>query len=88
MPRPEHYVRIKVECSARNLHDLHEVCLEIRQQVPPELRCQLDAGPGYVTGSGGSCQIPSPESLSTSVERELRNNLEQSKRQGYVLVRR
>lgn len=88
MPRPEHYVRVTVGCSAGSLHDLHEVCVEIRRQVPPELRCQPDAAPGYASGVGGTCQIPSIEELSARVEREVRDNLEASKRRGYVLVER
>ena len=61
-----HRVRAKVGC--RNGH-LHDLCILVRREVHPDLRCQPEQGAGYVTGGGG-CALP-PD-LDTLAERELR----------------
>lgn len=84
MPQPDRYVSIHVVCSQGHEHPL---CIEIPHQVPPDLRCAPNAGPGYITG-GGSCTIPPIAELATRAQQELRDNFQESKRQGYVLLRR
>lgn len=85
MPQPDRYVRVKVECSDQHLHD---VCVEVDRQVPPELRCAPNEGPGYTSGgSGGGCRIPASDELRARAAQELRDALQESKRRGYVLVR-
>jgi hypothetical protein len=84
MPQPERYVSVQVECTAGHLHP---ICVEISRQVPDELRCQPSAPAGYGRGNGGGCQIPSPAQLVEITERELRDNFQESKRRGYVLLR-
>jgi hypothetical protein len=85
LPQPDRYVSVKVECSSGHPHD---ICVQIAREVPAELRCEPSAPAGYSSGSGGSCQIPNAGELVTLTERELRDNFQDSKRQGYVLVRR
>jgi hypothetical protein len=84
MPQPDRYVSAKIECSSGHLH---EVCIEIARQVPLELRCEPSAPSGYSTGGGGGCRIPSPVDLVELAGRELRDNFQDSKRRGYVLIR-
>ena len=84
VPQPDRYVSAEVECSAGHLH---EVCIEISRQVPPELRCAPNAPAGYGPGGGGGCQIPSSARLAELAERELRDNFQESKRRGYILLR-
>ena len=67
---------------------LHDICVEVDRQVPPELRCEPNAGPGYSQGGGRGCIIPSPAELKELARRELRDNFQDSKRRGYVLIRR
>lgn len=62
----------------------HDLCYPIRRGVPPELRCVPDEPPGYSRGGRGCCQIP-PD-LEDRVERELRDNLQECRRLGYVLI--
>lgn len=85
MPQPDRYVSVKVECSSG--HD-HDICVEINRQVPKELRCEANANPGYSKGGGGTCIIPPAAELVDATERELRDNFQESKRRGYVLIRR
>ena len=77
---PNSRVRTIIECSCGGRHEL---CVAVEHRgVPPELRC-LPADPqGYGLGGGGGCKIPAD--LPTLVERELRDNLQESKRRGYV----
>lgn len=84
VPQPDRYVSAKVECSAGHLH---EVCIEIRRQVPPDLRCESTAPAGYGPGNGGGCHIPGHARLVEMAERELRDNFQESKRRGYLLLR-
>lgn len=85
MPQPDRYVHVKIECSSAHLHD---ICIEVARQVPPELRCEPAAGPGYSSSGGGTCSIPSAAELAERTTRELRDNFQESKRRGYVLIRR
>jgi len=84
MPQPDRYVSVKIECSSGHLHD---ICVEVDRQVPPALRCEPSAGPGYSRGGGGSCIIPSTAELEEMTRRELRDNFQESKRRAYVLIR-
>lgn len=84
MPQPDRYVSVKVECSSGHLHD---ICVEISRQVPPELRCSPTAPPGYIQGGRGGCIIPGGPRLAELTSRELRDNFQESKRRGYVLIR-
>ncbi len=84
MPQPERYVRAKVECSAGHLHD---ICIEIPRQVPPDLRCAEEEPRGFGQGPGGGCSIPSQDQLKVRAAQELQDGLEESRRRGYVLIR-
>lgn len=82
MPEDEnHRCHVKLVCRQGCEHDL---CYTIRRGVPPELRCGPTAPAGYSTGGGGGCRLP--EDMVDRVERELRDNFQESKRRGYVLV--
>jgi hypothetical protein len=83
MPQPDRYVSARIECAKGHLHAL---CIEVARQVPPELRCSPSAPTGYAAGGGGGCPIPSPERLVVLTERELRDNFQESKRRGFVLI--
>lgn len=64
----------------------HNLCVPLTRGVPPELRCP-DAQPaGY--GGGGSviCGCRVPDHLADVVERELRDNVQESRRRGFVLI--
>jgi hypothetical protein len=63
----------------------HDMCYTIRRGVPPELRCVPDQPAGYSRGGGGCCIVP-PD-LEDRVDRELRDNLQECRRLGYVLIR-
>ena len=65
----------------------HDLCVTLTRGVPPELRCEDSAPAGYGPGGGSACGCHVPEGLSTLAERELRDNLQESRRRGYVLVR-
>lgn len=77
-------VSVIFRCSAQHEHPL---CVTVprRQGVPPELQCPPDSAPGYGGGGNGGCSVP-PD-LPALVERELRDNLQESKRRGFVLIR-
>lgn len=64
----------------------HELCVPISRAVSPELRCVDTQPAGYGGGGGASCECRVPDHLSDVVERELRDNLQESKRRGFVLV--
>lgn len=85
MPQPDRYVNVKIQCSSG--HD-HDICVEIDQQVPKELRCESTASPGYSRGGGGTCTIPPLAELADATKRELRDGFQEAKRRGYVLIRR
>jgi hypothetical protein len=63
----------------------HDICYTIDRGVPPELRCTPQAPAGYSSGGGGCCRLP--EHLEDLVERELRDNLQECRRLGYVPIR-
>jgi hypothetical protein len=75
-----HRVRVVFRC--RSGHE-HQLCIDIRRGVPPELRCPPAQEPGFGGGDAG-CQLP--EDFSHRVERELRDSFQESKRRGHVLV--
>ena len=64
----------------------HELCVGVQRGVPPELRCASEQAAGYGSGGGVSCGCRTPPDLTAQVERELRDNLTASRRQGYVLI--
>lgn len=81
-PASVHRARTIVECRHGHRHDL---CVTIHRGVPPELRCADDQPPGYVTnGAGPGCRLP--DDLPDRVERELREDLQECRRRGYVLI--
>lgn len=82
MSAPDRRVRVTFSC--KRGHE-HQLCVSIDRQVPPELRCTPDAGRGYGPGGGDGCAIPAV--LSQVVQRELRDDFQESKRRGHVLVR-
>ena len=77
----DHAVRVVWECSQGHKH---EMCRPVDRGVPPELRCPGGQPSGYGPGGGG-CTLPLD--LAGRVERELRENFQESKRRGYVLIR-
>lgn len=81
MPNPH---RCKVKLIGRVCD--HDLCVPISRAVPPELRCAELQTPGYGGGGGATCGCRVPDHLSDAVERELRDNLQESKRRGYVLI--
>lgn len=79
---PNHRARVRVEC--RSGHH-HEICVQLRREVPPDLRCTPQDADGYgYSGGGGGCLLP--PNLDELVERELRGNLQESRRRGWVLI--
>ena len=63
----------------------HDLCYPIRRGVPPELRCVPEEPAGFGGGGGGCCRVP--DSIEEMVERELRDNLQECRRLGYVPIR-
>jgi len=84
MSNPNNRVRVFFSCGAS--HDPHELCIELRRGVPPELRCPQEQGPGYSGGGGGGGGCVVPKDLAERVEFTLRQDLEHWKRLGYVEV--
>ena len=80
---PNNSVKVKFDCGKG--HALHELCVQIDRGVPPELRCEPGQPSGISKGGGGGCRVP--EDLPGVVATELRDNFQESKRQGYVLIR-
>ncbi len=78
--------RCRVKLVGRSC-DGHDLCVPLTRGVPPELRCEDSAPVGYGRGGGSVCGCQTPADLSGIVERELRDNLLESRRRGYVLVR-
>lgn len=76
--------RCKVKLIGRSCD--HDLCVSIRRAVPPELRCIDDAPAGYGQGGSAPCSCRVPESVGDLVERELRDNFQEAKRRGYVIV--
>lgn len=75
-----HAVRAKVACANDHLHDL---CIPIRREVHPDLRCQPEEPQGFSYGGGG-CSLPMD--LQSRAERELRDNYQESRRRGWILI--
>jgi hypothetical protein len=76
----QHRVRAKVRCLNGHQHDL---CILVRREVHPDLRCQPDQGSGYAIGGGG-CTLP--RDLDELAERELRDNYQESRRRGWIQI--
>lgn len=76
----QHRVRAKVRCRSGHQHDL---CILVRREVHPDMRCQPEQGPGYAMGGGG-CALP-PD-LDTLAERELREYYQESRRRGWIEI--
>ena len=76
-------VRAKVECQSGHLH---EVCIPVERGVPPDLRCSDEQPKGYVAlGNGSGCKIPHGD-LQALAMRELRENLQESLRRGWIQI--
>lgn len=82
MTRPEFRVTTHVICD--HGHD-HTLCVLVSRQVPEVLRCQSTGSPVSL-GSGGGSLCHFPADLVSKVEYELRENFQESRRRGYVLV--
>lgn len=81
MPNPH---RCKVKLIGRSCD--HDLCVPLTRAVPPELRCVDSQPSGYGGGGGATCGCRVPDHLSDVVERELRDNLQESRRRGFVIV--
>lgn len=79
--RPDR-VKVKLDCGRHQIP--HDLCVTVDRGVPPELRCADEQDAGYGPGGGG-CTLP--PGFDEMVKRELRDNFQASKRQGFVLVR-
>ncbi|HOA03889.1 MAG TPA: hypothetical protein PKI27_16390 [Dermatophilaceae bacterium] len=64
----------------------HDLCVPLPREVPPELRCQPEQPQGYGAGGGVSCGCQMPKDLDERVLRELREDLQECRRRGYVLI--
>ncbi len=74
------YVSAHVWCDRRHEHHL---CVSVGRQVPPDLRCTPGA-PSVAPDGGPACEFPSD--LRSRVEYELRENLQESRRRGWVKI--
>lgn len=81
MSKPDVKVLTKVVCGGHE----HDICVSVDRGLPPELRCPHQSHGGFGGGTGGGCTLP--DHLEDLVARELRENFQESKRQGYVLIR-
>lgn len=81
MPNPH---RCKVKLVGRSCD--HDLCVQLTRAVSPDLRCG-DSQPAGYGGSGGvTCACRTPEQLVHLVERELRDNLQECRRRGFVII--
>ena len=80
MPKPDHWVSARVWCDRG---DMHELCVQVNRQVPPDLRC-TPSGSAGINGGGSACHLP--QDLQSRVEYELRENLQESLRRGWVKI--
>lgn len=64
----------------------HELCVTIARGAPPDLCCRPEEGVGYISGSpsSGGCQLPMD--LIARVDERLRNDYQESRRRGCVLI--
>jgi len=76
-----HSVRARVVCS--NGHQ-HPLCIPLGREVHPDLRCPPEEPQGYAYGGSGGCALPA--NLDELAERELRGNLQESRRRGWLLI--
>ncbi|HXH81057.1 hypothetical protein [Nocardioides sp.] len=60
--------------------------MPITRAVPPELRCIESQAAGYGGGGGAMCGCRVPDHLAEIIERELRDNLQESRRRGFVII--
>lgn len=79
---PNSSVKVHFECGRG--HGPHELCVYVDRGVPPDLRCE-PGQPSGISKGGDGCRVP--ENLQELVASELRDNLQESRRRGYVLVR-
>lgn len=76
--------RCKVKLIGRSCD--HDLCVQLTRAVPPELRC-IDSQPaGYGSAGGATCGCQVPDHLLGVVERELRDNLQECRRRGFVTI--
>lgn len=78
---PNNSVTVHFACQAG--HEPHQLCVEVRRGVPPELRC-APGQPSGINSGGGGC--PLPPNYQELVENELRDNFQECKRRGFVLI--
>lgn len=80
--KSQNRVRVKVRC--RSGHE-HEICVQVHRAVHPDLRCAGGQSDGYsYAGRGGGCVLP--QDLESRVERELREEYQESRRRGWVEI--
>lgn len=80
MNKPIVRVKTKIDCAGHQ----HDLCVVVDRGLPEELRCPHQSHGGFGGGPGG-CTLP--DHLEERVARELRENFQESKRRGYVLIR-
>jgi hypothetical protein len=82
MPNTPNPHRCHVKLVGRSCE--HELCYPIDRGVPPELRCDPTQPAGYASGGGGCCVVP--EDMALQIERQLRDDLQECRRRGFVMV--
>jgi len=75
----EHHVSVKLRCRSGHEHDM---CYQVKFEVPKELRCPGSGG--YSMGGGGGC--PLPPDLENLIWRALHADLQEHRRNRFVLV--
>lgn len=76
--------RCKVKLIGRSCD--HDLCVPLTRAVPLELRCADFERAGYGGGGGATCGCRVPDHLASLAERELRDNLQESRRRGFVII--
>lgn len=64
----------------------HLLCVRIDRGVPPPLRCNPGAPSPVAQGGGARCGCELPRNHEELIRRQLRDNLEECKRRGFVLI--